>query len=121
LRLDGEEFGMDSVCISGSVEARSTDGCFQVWVCTSGDNRTVHVAGELDMLSRDVMVETCLDGTQSRVVVDMSALAFMDCGGYRAIVEARLGLERRGGSLTLTDPAGEPARLLSLIGNLAVR
>lgn len=49
------------------------------------------------------------------VVVDMAGLTFMDCAGYRELVIARLVLERRGGSLSLLAPSGEPLRLLTLV------
>jgi anti-anti-sigma factor len=109
---------MASVCCNGGVEVRTEDGCFTVRVCCNGDERTVHAVGQLDISSRELMAQTCLDGVHRTVIVDLTELTFMDCGGYRAIVEARTGLEHRGGSLTLTHPTGEPARLLTLIDEL---
>ncbi|MGZ4725687.1 MAG: STAS domain-containing protein [Ilumatobacteraceae bacterium] len=39
----------------------------------------------------------------------------MDCSGYGGLVAARLDLERRGGSMTLRGPTGQPAELLALL------
>ncbi len=49
------------------------------------------------------------------MVVDMTALTFMDCAGYRELVITLLVLERRGVSLSLLAPAGELLRLLTLL------
>jgi anti-anti-sigma regulatory factor len=39
----------------------------------------------------------------------------MDCCGFGGLVAARLILEQRGGSLTLRNQTGQPARLLALL------
>ena len=76
----------------------------------------VHVSGELDFDSGPAVRQACLDGDV--VVVDMSDLTFMDCAGYGYLAAARIELEQRGGSLTLTGSTGEPARLLTILGLL---
>lgn len=78
----------------------------------------VVLAGELDACSRDAVADRCAAPEHLDVVVDLSALEFMDCGGYRALVTAAAILSRRGGSMVLRDPVGEPLRLLRLIGGL---
>jgi anti-anti-sigma factor len=50
------------------------------------------------------------------VVIEMSALTFMDCCGYAGLVAARRVLEERGGSLTFSNQEGQPARLLVMLG-----
>ena len=49
------------------------------------------------------------------MVVDLTDLSFMDCAGYGALVASASILERRGGSMVLMNPVGEPQRLLGLI------
>jgi anti-anti-sigma factor len=75
----------------------------------------VVMSGELDLATCGAAVRACVSMGHRNVVVDMAALTFMDCAGYRELVIARLVLERRGGSLTLLAPAGEPLRLLTLL------
>jgi anti-anti-sigma regulatory factor len=49
------------------------------------------------------------------VVVDLAETTFMDCCGYGGLVAARLVLEQRGGSLTVRNQTGQPARVLALL------
>jgi anti-anti-sigma factor len=80
------------------------------------DVRVVHLAGELDSTVRDVVLQYFADGDHRNVVVDMAALTFMDCGGYRALVDASNLLGDCSASLTVANATGEPARLLALVG-----
>jgi anti-anti-sigma factor len=82
------------------------------------DGVEIHVAGELDLTSRALMLLACVDGDQRSVVVDLTALTFMDCAGYGALVRARVILEERGGTLGLVNATGEPLRLLGLIDRI---
>ena len=68
------------------------------------------------MAGRSEVTLACCEGIEIDVVVDLADLTFMDCGGYRGLLQARVALERCGGSLTLTDAVGEAARLLELLG-----
>lgn len=76
----------------------------------------VNVSGELDMGTRDSVEKACLAGDDMSVVVEMADLTFMDCCGYGALVAARRVIQDRGGSLTLSNQVGQPARLLMLLG-----
>lgn len=76
----------------------------------------VNVSGELDMGTRDSVETACLAGDDMSVVVEMADLTFMDCCGYGALVAARRVIQERGGSLTLSNQVGQPARLLMLLG-----
>lgn len=76
----------------------------------------VNVSGELDIGTRDSVEQACLAGDDMSVVVEMADLTFMDCRGYGALVAARRVIQDRGGSLTLSNQAGQPARLLMLLG-----
>ena len=76
----------------------------------------VNVSGELDMGTRDSVEQACLSGDDMSVVVEMADLTFMDCCGYGALVAARRVIQDRGGSLTLSNQVGQPARLLMLLG-----
>jgi anti-anti-sigma factor len=75
----------------------------------------VAMAGELDMAGRAAVFRACTAAGQMQVLADMTNLVFMDCSGYRALVESRRILARRGGDLSLSNLDGEPLRLLTLI------
>jgi anti-anti-sigma factor len=87
-----------------------------VSVSVDGENHVVNVSGSLDMGTRDFVEQACLAGDDMAVVVEMADLTFMDCRGYGALLAARRTIQERGGSLTLSNQVGQPARLLSLLG-----
>lgn len=78
----------------------------------------VALTGELDLGTRSVALEACTAPDHVHVLVDLSALSFLDCAGLRALDGAAAILAARGGSLVVTNAVGEPRRLLSLIGDL---
>jgi anti-anti-sigma factor len=76
----------------------------------------VALSGELDMSTRELAYDACMACASRHVIVDLGAVTFLDCSGLGAILAARVELERCGGSLTLRNAVGEPARLLLLVG-----
>ena len=88
---------------------------FTVASSTDGLCRVVRFAGELDLLTCHVANRACLEGDRIAVMVDLAETTFMDCCGYGGLVAARLVLEQRGGSLTVRNQTGQPARLLALL------
>lgn len=96
--------------------ASVSDEIFTSHAFVERDVGVVRVAGELDLSSAAHVMRSCLDVDRLMVCVDLRELTFMDCGGYRGLVGARVELESRGGTLTLTGAVGEPARLLDLLG-----
>ena len=91
------------------------DPVFAVTTSFESGKYRVHVSGELDIASRDLVHRACLAGEHTIVAVEMAETTFMDCSGYGGLVAARVDLERRGGSLVLRDPSGQPADLLALL------
>jgi anti-anti-sigma factor len=87
-----------------------------VFVSADVGHHVVNVSGELDVGTRDVVEQACLAGDDVAVVVEMAELTFMDCCGYAGLLAARRLLQAHGGSLTLSHQAGQPARLLALLG-----
>jgi anti-anti-sigma factor len=85
-----------------------------VSVSTVGADHVVSISGELDVRTRQLVEQACLAG-HDLVVVEMSELTFMDCCGYAGLVAIRRALLARGGSLTLTNQVGQPARLMALL------
>jgi anti-anti-sigma factor len=78
----------------------------------------VWLRGELDLVSRLIVHSACVNSVVTAVIVDLSGLEFMDCGGYRALSTAREALESQGGSLTWRHQSGQPERLLDLLAEL---
>ncbi len=87
-------------------------------VDSSGDARVVRLAGQLDVASCGVVKQWCVAGGAGAVIVDLSDLTFLDCGGYGALLAARTELEQHHRTLTLIGAVGEPRRLLDLIRQL---
>ncbi len=77
------------------------------------------MSGELDLASCAAAIHACTSIDHVDVVVAMADLVFMDCTGYGALVASRAILGRRGGSLVLMDPVGEPLLLLTLLQQAA--
>lgn len=80
------------------------------------DVRVVRLVGELDAAVREEVLRSLVDGDQRSVIVDLSQLVFMDCGGYGALVNALNLLDHRGASLTIVNATGQPTRLFELVG-----
>lgn len=105
-----------SLVPSGPILPPSSDGVvFATAVRFEPPAHVVAMFGELDHVSRAEAAQACTAPGYVTVVVDMTALAFMDCAGYRALAESRTILRERGGSLSVRGPRGEPLRLLTLI------
>lgn len=98
---------------------RPSDGArhFSAAARTHLGQRVVRVSGELDLASRNTCFNACVTrGRGNVVVVDMSALTFMDCSGYAVFIAVDQVLAERGTSLVLRNPTGQPAHLLQLLG-----
>jgi anti-anti-sigma factor len=76
--------------------------------------RLITLAGELDLATRGVAYDACVGEEGPDVIVDLGNVSFLDCAGYGALMAARRILQSRGGSLTVRNATGEPARLLFL-------
>lgn len=87
----------------------------RIIVESSNDIRLVQFEGELDVFSRELVVRSCTEGEARVVIVDLSRLTFLDCGGYGALVAARSVLARNHRTLALVGAVGEPPRLIDLI------
>lgn len=88
-------------------------------IVESGDEtHVVRIAGELDAASRKSVTQACTMGRAGTVIVDVSLLTFLDCGGHRGFEAARAALAEHGRTLELVGAAGEPHRLLDLIDQI---
>lgn len=79
------------------------------------------IAGDLDIANAEALVDAVLTGSQTDpkpgVVLDFTAVDFMDSTGIRAILEIARHLdEEAAAGLVLLNPATGVAKLLSLAG-----
>jgi anti-anti-sigma factor len=90
---------------------------FDVLVTCAGATVSVHVRGELDVVSVDVL-RTALDGAfvvgLGDVAVDLSQTTFCDSTCLWVLLAAHRRLEDVGRRLRLVDPAPRVVRLLEL-------
>jgi anti-anti-sigma factor len=87
---------------------------------TAGTAHTlVTLDGECDLNTgrhlRDVLTSEVSRGAQ-RLIVDLSALTFMDSTGMQVLLSTRSVLAVRGGTLVLVAPQPVVARILELTG-----
>jgi anti-sigma B factor antagonist len=76
----------------------------------------VALRGELDICTAadGVRALTAAAASGSRIIVDLTDLAFMDCSALRELVSARMQAWRAGGDLLLAGPQPPVLRLLVL-------
>jgi anti-sigma B factor antagonist len=78
------------------------------------------VCGDVDIASAGLLVEAVTAGAepapQAGVVLELTAVEFMDSTGIRAILEIAGGLDQHNGGLVLLNPADSVAKLLTLAG-----
>jgi anti-sigma B factor antagonist len=86
-----------------------------------GDVTVVSLRGELDALDVPAL-QACLGEIrgqgQPRSVIDLTALAFIDCACLGALARHAREIQARGGTLALAGPRGAVRRLLSVTGLL---
>jgi anti-sigma B factor antagonist len=74
------------------------------------------ISGEIDAHSAPSFAEAVARTSVERLVVDMSAVSFMDSSGLRVLVEVQQRSLDGGPSLTIVDPSHSVVRLLELAG-----
>ena len=97
-----------------------TDLSITMMVLPAGDGMcaVVRLAGEADLTStglRDALA-AAMAGRPRLLLVDMSALTFIDSGATQMIIAAYQVFRREGGTLALVGPAPAAARVLELTG-----
>lgn len=78
---------------------------------------TIFIRGELDLVTMPVLAEQltlALRGNPERLILDMAATDFMDCGSARLIAGAARSLP--GGRLVIRRPGRGVRRMLELTG-----
>ena len=83
----------------------------------SGDTTVVSLAGELDLYNAAVVREAllrCCEESPDRLIVDLSAVRFIDSTALGVLIEARAKLGQDG--LRLASPGPETRRTLQVSG-----
>jgi anti-anti-sigma factor len=81
-----------------------------------GGVRVATLRGELDISTADDLVDQLIMVPDAVVVVDLSALGFIDSTGISALVQADKRLNPSGGRVVLTRPTPNILRLLDIVG-----
>ena len=85
---------------------------------------TVTLGGELDLASADQLTAIAADVSSPCVLLDLSALAFMDPAGVRALLSVTAQARRAGRRLAIVCPPGSAAyrtlRLTGMLGKVRV-
>jgi anti-sigma B factor antagonist len=81
------------------------------------DTDVVALSGDLDLATTDVTISLIVDQTsQVQVIVDLSAVDFMDSTGLRSLVSAKSALEAESRTMILTNPTPAITRVLQVTG-----
>jgi anti-sigma B factor antagonist len=83
-----------------------------------GSCTVVHVAGEADLTTTSLSDVLTAEAAKKPdlLLVDLSALQFIDSTALRMIITAHLRVQRNGGTLALVHPAPVIARVVQLMG-----
>lgn len=96
-------------------------GVDQLRVSVSGGDAytVVALAGESDVYTYD-QLRSALEAEATKgiplLIVDLSALEFMDSTGVQVLLDIRVMMNDRGGKLALAGPQNTVARVLNLVG-----
>ena len=84
-----------------------------------GRRSVLSLRGELDVCNKDLLagaIGSALERGARMLVVDLSALDFMDCSGLSVLVETRMQLAEGQGQLVITGSQPIVRRLFHLMG-----
>jgi anti-sigma B factor antagonist len=108
---------MSTVAATSSRSSTTGRAHAAVHIAEEDGSSIVHVIGELDIASADLLdstLRTLAQRSHGRVVIDLSGVQFMDSAGLRALVRARERMDAGGRWLVTRGAAGQPRRLLDI-------
>ena len=77
------------------------------------------ITGDLDMGNSDLVtagLRSCLDNTDSNVVVDLEGVPFIDSTGIRVLLRAYIGMRNKGRRLVIATADAVLTRVLTVSG-----
>ncbi len=89
---------------------------FSIQTSTDGDALVVAVTGEVDLSTASEVSKALelVSEQTSRVVVDLSAVTFLDSSGINALLTGQRGLAENGIGLCVVAPGGPVRRVFEL-------
>jgi anti-sigma B factor antagonist len=96
---------------------------FGVSIKVATAEAVLHLHGEVDCRSSPYLwgvLDAAIDAGHSNVVLDLTALEFMDASGLRVIANAANRLETLGGTLGIRSPSRLMLRMLDITGMAAL-
>ncbi|MFI6318888.1 STAS domain-containing protein [Nonomuraea sp. NPDC050556] len=93
---------------------------FRLVTTSLPDGRCIVITahGELDIAAANALTEAAdaalLDTCRPNLVLDLSALTFMDSMGLHSVLACRERARARGGDIVLVNPGAQVARLLRI-------
>lgn len=90
-----------------------------ITICHSGRRWVLRLQGELDLCTRDRLrraISSALKHSPQLLVVDLSALGFMDCSGLSVLIWAHQRLADQEGQLLISGAQPIVHRLIHLTG-----
>ncbi len=103
-----------------------TEGTFGIQPSSAGASAVLTVTGEVDMTTAPELLRSIelVSDRSDRVVVDLSAVTFLDSSGLNALLTGQRVLEGRGIGLRVVTPEDNPVRrvfeITQLTGSLSV-
>jgi anti-anti-sigma factor len=94
---------------------------FSLAVAVDHVSTVVSVRGDVDMATAPRLRQVLIDATTLAVVVDLSAVTFMDASGLGVLVGAARSARNEGRDLVLRDPSSSALRVLQVTGMLDAR
>jgi len=93
---------------------------FRIEINRDADRAVIHVAGEIDLSTRDLLgaAATRSFDVARTVVVDLAQATFLDSAGLSALIRARNEAERLGCELQIRSATDSVARVLEVTGLL---
>ena len=81
------------------------------------DTDVVALSGDLDLAATESTISLIVDQTtEVQVIVDLSAVDFMDSSGLHALVSAKSALEAESRTMILTNPTPAISTVLRITG-----
>jgi anti-sigma B factor antagonist len=93
--------------------------CLTLRVCSSGSGAVVRIEGEIDVCVADRLQKLLLRITRAhgpRLLLDLSAVSFIDCAGLRALVLTLRQAELCGWSMHVIAASAMVRKIITLIG-----
>ncbi|MBK8434824.1 MAG: STAS domain-containing protein [Chloroflexi bacterium] len=90
-----------------------------IWQETHGRNQLIGIKGRLDhdlTAPLDYLLRTLMEQGQSQLVVDLTAVTYINSGGLRVLVSARRRAQEIGGSLTLLGLSPRLLEIFQMVG-----